>query len=80
MLQMESAKSSVISTYPQFGNMDKHLLQYSDHGGLLYSCFVDLWVNKDHQIDFLRLQDGEFINYTVMAGWYFPLGLASGEA
>ena len=32
---------------------DKHSVEYSDHGGLLYSCFDDLWVNKDHQIDFL---------------------------
>ena len=47
---------------------DKHSVEYSDqHGGLLYSCFDDLLVNKDHQIDFLCPQDGEFINYTVMA-------------
>jgi hypothetical protein len=46
---------------------DKHLVEYSDHGGLLYSGFDDLLVYKDHQIDFLCPQDGEFINYTVMA-------------
>jgi hypothetical protein len=59
---------------------DKHSVEYSDHGGLLYSCFDDLLVYKDHQIDFLCPQDGEFINYTVMAWWYFPLELVSGEA
>jgi hypothetical protein len=59
---------------------DKHSVKYSDHGVLLYSWFQDLRVNKDNQIDYLCPQDGEFINYTVMAWRYFPLELLSGVA
>jgi hypothetical protein len=29
--------------------------------------FLRKWVNKDHQMDFLCRQEGEFINCTVMA-------------
>jgi hypothetical protein len=36
-------------------------------------------VNNDYQIDFLPPQDGEFINYTVTAQWYWPLQSVSGE-
>jgi hypothetical protein len=36
-------------------------------------------VNNDHQIDFLSPQDGEFINYTVTAQWYWPLQSVYGE-